>query len=251
MVNSSIKMEATSPKAAPEVPLLRGEKNFDEWKIQLAEVFKFYGLSKWTDSIHTSVPPPRYTKPGNKGFVLGLISSSVLPVASRLEDAGWDFSKLDQDPYDLYCLISSVLGGGGDITDLVAASLRQFVRAKPSDFTSLESYGDSVDPLKTRLDTLGSPIGEALATWVVIDALFWNHPDLSERLAVDMKAGCLSWRRLMQQIDFEIAEMANNSWDNAGHDSEPYDSATADSSGRDSGASEPPYNSKIAGSSGW
>ncbi|KAH8912033.1 hypothetical protein BR93DRAFT_963243 [Coniochaeta sp. PMI_546] len=196
-------MENASARTVPQIPTLRGDENLEEWKLQVIEVFKFYDME---------VSPPK--KPSRKRefrelelapFLLGLLSASVAPVASRLLKAGWDFSQPDQNPVDLYHLTLRVVVPPSQLSKTVANILRQFSLATPRGYTGLRVYRSKVEGYKRHLEVLGYPIDDKLAVCVVINALEEYCPVFRQQLVDEMPTGDLTWSKLMEKIDKKAA----------------------------------------------
>lgn len=199
-------MENPLAGAIPQIPSLIGHENLDEWKLQVINVFKFYDME---DDISQEDAPPRKRKRRAAGvapFLLGLLTASVAPVASRLLKAGWNFSKPNQDPVDLYEQTLKIILPPSELSRVASTALRDFLMAKCYPRYGLRDYQKTMEYLKRRLNALGCPMDGNLAVCVVLNALEKPFPELWQQLVEDMSAGGLTWSKLMEKIAKEASD---------------------------------------------
>lgn len=187
----------------PPIPQLLGEENLQEWKNLLLQTLEFHGLSDYIlkDGIEKTAQLKAYT------FIL--ILQSITHVRDRLATSGWDFNTNGQDPKDLYDLILRTISNTGAA---VGELIREFVRIKISNYTSLKAF-------QTRAQYLKRHIGEAdarcaipdhLAVWIILNALKDNYEQWHRFLLREMTDGTLTWNKLMEEMSTESANEALN-----------------------------------------
>lgn len=198
-------MENPLAGVVPQIPSLTGHENLDEWKLQVVNVFKFYDME---DDICKDGGPSRkrkrraaYVAP----FVLGLLTASVAPIARRLLKAGWNFSKPNQDPVDLYEQTIKIILPPSKLPKVASTVLRDFCAAECYLRYGLREYQNTMEYLKRRLNALGCPMDDNLALCVVLNALEKPFPELWQQLVEDMSAGGLTWSKLMEKIAKEAS----------------------------------------------
>lgn len=191
-------METFGTKTIPQLPLLNNELDVENWKLQVSKVLQFYGLEGYIAPASSEKRVLRTAE--YKAFVLGLITTSVLPVASRLQKAGWDFAAQGQDPEDLYLLTLNVILPPSEVAQTVAHAYNQFYELDPNKFADLTEYLDRISQAKRRLEILDCPLNEKMAVCFLMHALSTQFPDWCDIWAKQMVAGNLKWDKLMEEL---------------------------------------------------
>jgi hypothetical protein len=191
-------------RAVPEISLLRNEEQLDDWKEEVDNALKFYGLQAYIRQPGTAGSKRIHKTTDNKAFVLGLLTTSILPVAGRLVKAGWDFSTLGQDPADLYQATLKVIVPPSKLTKTVADIMRELCTAVPRGSGGLRIYRRVVEGQRLQLDAIGCPLEDKTAVCLVLDALSSHDSAWHEALTADLQAGELNWAKLMQKITLRI-----------------------------------------------
>ena len=201
-------MEVACNKTIPQITLLKGPENLKEWKLQVHEVLKFYGLEEHIPGPSGLGRKRKFNGPGHETFVLGLITASVSPVAGRLVDFGWDFSKQDQNPMDLYHHTLKFVVPATEQIKAVRLAVRFLAAEYPPSASgqALRSYRRRAADQKRVLEAFGYPLDDKIATCLVLDALRNLDSKWHQELAAKMLAGELTWDKLMDKIDARSAE---------------------------------------------
>lgn len=194
-------MELISKNTFPQIVLLRGAENLTEWDTSVHDAVKFYGLQE----ILLPRDPLMRKRPRQEhgGFMLGLLTASVSLVADRLSQAGWDFTKAEGDPRELYDLVLNFIVPASSLPSAVATILRKFAICPPVRW-GLTTYRRSIGDHKRRFDIIGCPLNDKIAVCLVIDAMKHYHADFQQQLIEDMTEGILTWNKLMNKIEAYI-----------------------------------------------
>lgn len=202
-------MESNLAMTVPQISTLKGHENLEEWKLQVLGVFKFYGMGDYISPPDALSWKRNFPESDLTPFLLGLLTASVSPVANRLVKAGWDFSKPDQSPVDLYNQTLKIVLPPSQLSKAATDTLRRLT-PNPGSFWGLRGYHLQAKSCKRHLDALGCPIDDKLAVWLVLNTLETHLPDFAQQLSEDMSAGeltwsKLTWSKLMEKIAKEIA----------------------------------------------
>ncbi|OIW31591.1 hypothetical protein CONLIGDRAFT_231352 [Coniochaeta ligniaria NRRL 30616] len=196
-------MERNLAMTVPQISTLKGHENLEEWKLQVLGVFKFYGMGDYISPPDVLSRKRKFPESDLTPYLLGLLAASVAPVASRLVKAGWDFSKPDRSPVDLYNQTLKIVLPPLQLSTAATDTLRKLT--SPFPLSNLRGYHSKVKSCKRHLDALGCPIDEKLAVCVVFNNLKTYYPNFSQQLNEDMSAGELTWSKLMDQFAQKFA----------------------------------------------
>ena len=206
----------------PDIPVLRGESNFDRWDAILHRTLEALDLEQWIQAPMVMPIPFDPTRPTaeekedmkifkrERGQVGLLLGNSLLDpsIDQMLISNGWD--RMEKDPFTTYKLVKQCITR--TTSESVIDFFQEYVTLNRKNFDSLPNYLRRLQMLKKRLTDMkeGLPESHKSHLWILLGGLRDTYPNEYRFWLRDMDDGKLKWDTMMQQLGAMANKEANH-----------------------------------------
>lgn len=193
MSNKEIKL------SVPDIPMLLGEKNLEQWKSILRRTLKVHRLCQYIDTV---IPEPQgedqQLQWESDRATINLIMAASLTHSTThqtLINNGWNPE--EEDPKVTYETILRAIPKVSE--DAIGALMTEFGRIQRDQFDSFEAFVTRIQYLRRRLKELDCEVGDKPALWIAIGAIKDSYKEHYMFFVRDMSNKVMTWEKLMTE----------------------------------------------------